>query len=354
MADFVPSLDLSRMLFEEQIQPIMEMGFPDVPYAAATLGMCSEVLGLDDAVSMDHEWGPRITLFLSEEDQARYADEIMEGFRTYLPESFKGFDMMWRQPGVDLHDTRETVLYHVRTSTVDRALRFCGGAKALPLPDVAWLRVSEQHLREFTSGVVYRDDTGELTAARAALAYYPDDVLRFLLMCEWNTIGGDWFPIGRIGSRGDTLGLRIQTAKIVHHLMHVAFMVSRTYFTYKKWFGTLFRDLPIAAELEPVLADLLDEKDWQRVEEKIGDAARILLRAQNDLGLVPQINLDAKQVDDGRHHIEYDFWGIGRRTAQTLSPALRSINKNQVFWLHEKSLMLWSEEVGKWPLFLQK
>jgi hypothetical protein len=176
------------MLFEEEIQPLMEMGFPDVPYAAATLGMCSEVLGLDDEVSMDHEWGPRITLFLSEEDQARYAEEMMEGFQSYLPETFKGFDMMWRQPGVDLHDTRETILYHVWISTVDRALRFCGGAEALPLQDRDWLRVSEQHLREFTSGVVYRDDTGELTGAREMLAYYPDDVLRFLLMCEWNTI----------------------------------------------------------------------------------------------------------------------------------------------------------------------
>jgi hypothetical protein len=28
--------------------------------------------------------------------------------------------------------------------------------------------------------------------------------------------------------------------------------------------------------------------------------------------------------------------------------------ENQVFWLHERSLILWNEEVGKWPLLLQK
>jgi len=27
---------------------------------------------------------------------------------------------------------------------------------------------------------------------------------------------------------------------------------------------------------------------------------------------------------------------------------------NQVFWLDKRSLILWNEEVGKWPLLLQK
>ena len=218
---FIPSLELSRMLYEEEIKPIMERRFPDLRYAAATLGMCSEVLGLDDEISMDHEWGPRVGIYLSETDHARYASDIMPIFQELLPTEFKGFDMMWRKPGVDVHDTRETILYHVWAATVGDALRFCGGSGALPLQDLDWLRVSEQHLLEFTAGMVYRDDVGELTRARELLAYYPDDVLRFLLMCEWNAVGGDWFPIGRIGSRGDTLGLRVQAAKVVQHLVRI-------------------------------------------------------------------------------------------------------------------------------------
>jgi len=342
------------MLYEEKLKPIIEGKFPGLRYAAATLGMCSEVFGLDDEISRDHEWGPRVSIYLAEQDHARYATEMTAAFRELLPPEFKGFAMMWRKPGVDVHDTREAILYHVGVSTVPKVLGFYGGIKALPLQDMDWLSISEQHLLEFTSGVVYRDDVGELSRARELLQYYPDHVLRFLLMCDWNAVGGDWFPIGRIGPRGDKLGLRIQAARIAHRLMCMAFRVSRRYFPYKKWFGTLFKALPVAQALEPILLDLLKEERWQQVEEKIGEAAAILLQQQNRLGLTPAIALEAGMADDGRHHIKYDFWGIGRQLVEGLQPPLKSLMENQVGWLHEKSLILWNEEIGKWSLLLQR
>jgi hypothetical protein len=202
--------------------------------------------------------------------------------------------------------------------------------------------------------MVYRDDIGELTKARELLAYYPNNVLRFLLMCEWNAVGGDWFPIGRIGSRGDELGLRIQATKVTQRLMRIAFMVSRTYFTYKKWFGTLFKRLPIADELEPVLQDLLRGERWQQVEERIWDATTILLQHQNALRIAPPISTTVDKATGGRHYLACDYWKIGRKTAGRLPPRLQALLDNQVFWLHERQLILWNEEVGKWSLLLQK
>ena len=173
-------------------------------------------------------------------------------------------------------------------------------------------------------------------------------------MCQWTAAGGDWFPIGRIGSRGDQLGLRIQAARVAHHLMCIAFMVSRQYYTYKKWFGSLFKRLPIASKLEPVLLALLAEDDWQKVEERIAEAARVLIEQQNALGIAPPITLRANVVDDGRHNISFDFWGIGKRTAGKLLPEFRALMDNEVFWLHDRQLILWNGEVGKWLLLLQK
>ena len=68
----------------------------------------------------------------------------------------------------------------------------------------------------------------------------------------------------------------------------------------------------------------------------------------------PKITLSAAQVDDGRHHINIDFWRIGQRLGKGIPAQLKAIDRNQVFWLHERQLILWNEEVGKWPIFLQK
>jgi hypothetical protein len=351
---FIPALELSRALYEEHIAPIMKLGFPDVTYAAASYGMCSECLGLDDAVSMDHMWGPRVALLLSREDKERYGDELMQGFHDHFPKIFKGLPMTWRKPGVDVQDTSKEALYSVWVTTLDDALRFCGGLGALPLRDVDWLKISEQHLLEFTNGVVFHDDTDEFTRAREALAYYPDDVVRFLLMCGWNSVGGEVFPLGRIGSRDDVLGLHIQAGKAAQHLMRLAFMVSKQYYTYRKWFGTLFRRLPIAAELEPVLVKLLREEDWRQVEQRIWDAAAIILRYQNALGIAPEIPIEMEMAHNGRNHLAVDYWKIGRKTAGRIPPRIKALQDNEVFWLHEKQLILWNGEVGKWLLFLQK
>jgi hypothetical protein len=351
---FIPSLELSRMLFEEHIEPIIETHFPDLSFAAATFGMCSESFGLDDEISMDHMWGPRVTILLSNQDFNLFHDKLQSALRELLPSEFNGFKTTWMPPGVDVISTKEKILYSVWTTTTSASLGFCGGLDALPLKDIEWLKVSEQHLAEFTNGVVYRDDLGEFSGARELLRYYPDDVLKFLLTSEWNTIGGDWFPIGRIGTKGDRLGLHIQTAKITQHMMRIAFMVSRKYFTYKKWFGTQFKQLPIAEALEPVLLELVNESKWQKVEEIIGQAMIILLHFQNKLGISPPIKLHAEKATDGRHYLDFDFWKTGQTLSADLTPPLRKIMNNQVFWLHDRNQILWNEEVGKWSMLLQK
>ena len=124
MQPFRPSLELSKLLYEEKIKPIMDLGFPDVPYAAATLGMCSEVLGLDDEVSMDHMWGPRVTIFLSQKDKARYGEELIAGFKQEFPKTFKGLKATWHKAGVDIQDTSEEMMYSVWATTVDGWLKF--------------------------------------------------------------------------------------------------------------------------------------------------------------------------------------------------------------------------------------
>jgi hypothetical protein len=73
---FIPGLELSRLFYQEVVKPILDDNFSGLRYASALIGTGSEVLGFDTEMSTDHHWGPRLQLFLGEEDLAVLAPII--------------------------------------------------------------------------------------------------------------------------------------------------------------------------------------------------------------------------------------------------------------------------------------
>ena len=66
---FIPGIKLCGQFYEEVVQPILLTRFPELKHAAALIGNGSEVLGFDDELSTDHDWGPRVLLFVETADQ---------------------------------------------------------------------------------------------------------------------------------------------------------------------------------------------------------------------------------------------------------------------------------------------
>ena len=77
---------LSRCFFEELVTRLLELHVPEVRYAAARVGSGSDVLGLDDAMSRDHDWGLRLQLFVADADRARVESALDQR----LPTDFRG------------------------------------------------------------------------------------------------------------------------------------------------------------------------------------------------------------------------------------------------------------------------
>src|ERR1700733_7151855 len=82
--------ELARGFFAEAVAPLLHGAMPGLRYAAARLGSGSDVLGLDDALSRDHDWGCRLTLLVDADarDQVPRISGLLED---RLPERFREF-----------------------------------------------------------------------------------------------------------------------------------------------------------------------------------------------------------------------------------------------------------------------
>src|ERR1051325_5657326 len=77
--------ELSARYYRAVVRPLLDRALPGLPHSAARLGRGSEVLGLDDAMSRDHDWGPHLTLVVDTTDVPR-----VEAALVALPASVEG------------------------------------------------------------------------------------------------------------------------------------------------------------------------------------------------------------------------------------------------------------------------
>jgi hypothetical protein len=291
MPQFIAGLELSRAFYVEVVAPILESERPGLPYAAARIGAGSEVLGFDDAMSTDHDWGPRLDLVLREED-ARQAAALNALLRQQLPHSFYGYSVSMEaapdEPGVRLMRPTEAgpVNHRVTITTVRQLLREQIAYEAeLPLAPADWLSISSQKLLELTAGAVYHDAPGELSKLRSDLAFYPRDIWLYLLAAGWHRIAQEEHLMPRAGYAGDELGSALIGSRLVRDIMALCFLIARRYAPYPKWFGTAFSSLDCAGELTPLLWRAQTAPDWRARERALGEALSVLARRHNALGL---------------------------------------------------------------------
>lgn len=296
---FVAGLELAEALHAEVIAPLLHDRLPGLAYGAALIGPGSEVLGFDTPVSTDHHWGPRLQLFLQQDDLDRHGATIDELLRHELPVEFRGFSTHFGPPdelGVRLLVPKESgpVDHMVAVTTLPAfATEFLGfdPADGLTLKD--WLVTPQQRLLEMTAGGVFRDDHGTLAALRKTLAYYPEPLWLYLMAAQWQRISDVDSFVGRTGVVGNDTGSRVISAGIVRDLMRLAFLQEKRYFPYEKWFGSAFARLQCARRLGPILGRVLAAYDWTQRETHLVEAYRIVATLHNNLGVTEPLETEA-------------------------------------------------------------
>ncbi len=337
MPDFIHGLDLSELFYNEIVAPILKSHFPDLQYSAALIGWGSEVLGFDDVLSTDHNWGLRFQLFLSAQDHETYHDPINEMLNKQLPSAFRGyptnFTILVNEDQRAAGGTQSA--HNIDIETIKGFFsRYLGCDPYAEITAVDWLTFSEHKLLAVTSGKVFYDGLGEFELIRRWFSYYPRDVWLYMLATQWMKIFEEQAFVGRCGDVGDELGSMIIAARQVKNLMKLCFLMERKYAPYSKWFGTAFSRLNCAQELAPIFREVLQAKEWKGRQESLAQAYEVAVRMHNAMKITFPVEEKAAQyygrpyivVGDGRHVGEL-MKAITSEEVQKIKHRLGSVNQ---------------------------
>lgn len=320
--------ELARAYWGDVVRPVLERKLPDLPRAAGRLGTGSDVLGLDDTTSRDHDWGLRLSLLVP----ADRVDEVDRVLTASLPASYRdlptAFAMTWDP----------VVRHRVEVAAPEEFVRARTGLDVgAGLDATDWLALTGQSVLEVTAGPVFEDTSGELTALRERLAWYPYDVWLHVLAADWARVEQELPFVGRTGQRGDDLGSRLIAARLVTALVRLGFLVERRWPPYPKWAGTLFAGLPVAPSVTGHLADVLAAATWQVRDAALRAACEALHDRQRAVGLPA---LDGSACE-GFH--DRPFSGLrdvpGALRAAVTDPEVRALP-------HRGGVEQWVDDVG--------
>ncbi len=290
---FIPGLELARLFYVEAVRPLLDAHVPDLPHTAALIGPGSEVLGFDTPRSTDHDWGPRLQLFLSDEAAAAGAPaQVGEVLAIRLPAEFRGYPTVFARSGA--RPGRPST-HHVLVAGLRSWLTGLLGFDPLaPMTLADWLAAPTQRLAEITSGGVFHDGLAQqdagLAAVRARLSWYPRDVWLHVMACQWQRIGQEEAFPGHCAEVGDELGSRMVTARLAHDLIRLALLIQRRYPPYSKWLGTALARTPAGPDLLPPLSAAMSATTWPDRERQLSRAYEAVARLHNATGATPALD----------------------------------------------------------------
>ncbi|HEV7210316.1 MAG TPA: DUF4037 domain-containing protein [Blastococcus sp.] len=271
-ARFLPAAELSSAFYRQAVAPLLA----GRPHAAALLGWGSDVLGYDTERSTDHGWGPRLLVLLPDRGGVEPVEQLLDAG---LPESVAGWPVRFGWDEV-------SPCHHVAVTTLaDWLIDFLGVDASNAMGTRDWLLTPQQRLLGVVGGAVYADADGALAAVREALTWYPEQVWRWILACQWHRLAEEEAFVARTAEVGDATGSAVNAGRLVREMMRLALLLDRRYAPYSKWLGTAFAALPHRDGLPESLARALAATGAHEREAALADAWTVLGHRHNATGL---------------------------------------------------------------------
>jgi Domain of unknown function (DUF4037) len=300
-------LQIARDFFFSWGRPFLIVQFPDLAdRVAAGRILGSDVLGGDDEVSRDHNWGPQFDLFLSAADYAAFGEQLSRAMNRAAPNPWKGF----RLAGAG----DQSVQVESIPAWFGKYLKLT----QFPLDAADWPPASlESTLYFLRHGEIWSDGTGELGRWRSALHQYPEEILRSRLAEECFRIWqhGEYNFVQRMARRRDPIAIALCLGEFVTGVMRIVLLMSRDFTPYWKWLAFEFRKRSEAQPYVKMLEELVSIRLIERQVEIVQAVCALVHRQLLDGGwvtgkdrnpyLLPLLNdkIELENLDRNRLHM---------------------------------------------------
>jgi hypothetical protein len=250
-AKAMKGLELSRRYYEEVCRPAIEKHLPDhiEKMAFGLAGDGSECYGFDDEISRDHDFGPRIMIWVLSSDYDEFGIELQQKLDK-LPKNFLGFD------GINTSQYgqgREGVF------TINGFYKKFTGLDHPPSTIHEWSLIPEVNLSLATNGKVFSDPPGKFTGYRNILLEgYPED-LRLKMMaarCMKMAQSGQ-YNYARSIKRKEYVAAQMALAEFTDSAASMIYLMNKRYKPFYKWMHRGLRDLPVLGRKTSVLLETI-------------------------------------------------------------------------------------------------
>lgn len=244
-------LELSRTYYERcaKEEIARQFGAYEDRIASGLVGFGSECFGYDDEISVDHDFGPRFFLFLTDEDEAEIGFELARFYRA-LPNEFNGIQLA--------AESRFGAVGGGVMKIGDFYRQFTG-SEGVPKTWEQWLSIPEASLACAVNGEVFCDPLGTFSAIRETLQRgYPEDCRRKKLAAAAIMMAqSGQYNYSRCRRHGEHGAAQLALAEFVQAASSAIFLLNRRYKPYYKWVFRSMEKLPVLAEQKQELEALL-------------------------------------------------------------------------------------------------
>lgn len=237
--DGLKGLPLSKDYFNEFGSELAKR-YPDVCFGK--IGEGSECFGLDDILSMDHDFGPGFCIFLSSQQYEKYSKELERSY-DLLPNVYRGLERSKHSEelgrnGVIVYEDFFKRILDLRDDECAYLI------DQEDLPKDVWLRLQDWQLKTVTNGEIFSGKNTKFGKIYEKLkAGYPQDVKRRKIAQKLGNICQEGqYNYPRMMIRQDITGAIYLKQLYLQHSVECLYLLNDEYAPHEKWLFQLAKE----------------------------------------------------------------------------------------------------------------